>query len=234
VPPNGIVNNSYVQAEAPLAPGTVTAIYGSGLTSGMGGSPSEVPLPDAFQGTTILIGNQRAPIYFTSSGQLVVQLPAELQPNQTYSLLVSANGAVSVPQKVTIGSTTPGVVAFSDGRLIAQHADAHATLVSMAHPAKAGETLVMYLVGMGATNPPVKSGTAAPGTEPLARVVNMPVVTVDGSPAKVTYAGLTPFSVGLYQIDFTVPKGSKTGKVAVLITQNGTMANATMIPVVAK
>jgi uncharacterized protein (TIGR03437 family) len=135
---------------------------------------------------------------------------------------------------VTIGSTTPGVVAFSDGRLIAQHADAHATLVSMAHPAKAGETLVMYLVGMGATNPPVKSGTAAPGTEPLARVVNMPVVTVDGSPAKVTYAGLTPFSVGLYQIDFTVPKGSKTGKVAVLITQNGTMANATMIPVVAK
>lgn len=236
VPPNGTVNNSYVQSEAPLAPGTVTAIYGSGLTSGMGGSPPEVPLPDTFQGTSILIGNQRAPIYFTSSGQLVVQLPSELQPNQTYSLLVNVNGALSVPQSVTVGSTTPGVVAFSDGRLIAQHADAHATLVSTTHPAKAGETLVMYLVGMGATNPPVKSGTAAPGIEPLARVVNMnmPVVTVDGNPAKVTYAGLTPFSVGLYQIDFTVPKAARTGNLTVVIMQNGTVANATTLPVIAK
>jgi uncharacterized protein (TIGR03437 family) len=68
----------------------------------------------------------------------------------------------------------------------------------------------------------------------LARVVNSPVVTVDGNPAAVLYAGLTPFSVGLYQIDFTVPAGSKTGNLTVVVTQNGTLANTTTLPVVSK
>ncbi len=234
VPPNGAVNNLYSQAGAPLAPGTITAIYGSGLTSGAGGSPGKLPLVTSFQGTSVLIGGIPAPLYYTSAGQLNVQLPAELTPNQAYSMLVSVDGAISIPQNLIVGSTTPGVAAFPDGRLIAQHTDVKATLVDATAPAKAGETLVMYLDGMGATMPAVASGAAAPGAEPLARVVNTPEVTVDGAPAAIVYAGLTPFAVGLYQIDFTVPASAKTGNLNVVVTQNGVMANVTTIPVVSK
>lgn len=191
-----------------------------------------MPLVTDFQGTSVLIGGLLAPIYYTSAGQLNVQLPAELKPNQTYSMLVSVNNALSVPQNIIVGSTTPGVAAFPDGRLIAQHSDVGATLVDANHPAKAGETLVMYLDGMGATNPVVPSAAAAPGAEPLARVTETPQVTVDGETAAIVYAGLTPFSVGLYQIDFTIPKDAKTGNLTVVVTQNGTTANTTTIPVV--
>jgi uncharacterized protein (TIGR03437 family) len=232
VPPNGAVNNLYSQAGAPLAPGTITAIYGSGLTSGAGGSPGKLPLVNTFDGTSVLIGGRPAPLYYTSTGQLNVQLPPELTPNQTYSMLVSVDGAISIPQNVIAGTTTPGVAAFSDGRLIAQHSDVNATLVDSTAPAKAGETLVMYLDGMGATMPAVASGAAAPGVEPLARVVNTPEVTVDGTPAAIVYAGLTPFAVGLFQIDFTVPPSAKTGNLDVVVMQNGVAANATTLPVI--
>jgi uncharacterized protein (TIGR03437 family) len=55
---------------------------------------------------------------------------------------------------------------------------------------------------------------------------------VAGEPATLVYAGLTPFSVGLYQIDFTIPLDAKSGNLAVVVTQNGTTANTTTIPVV--
>ncbi len=68
-------------------------------------------------------------------------------------MLVSVDNAVSIPQNLVVGEATPGVAAFSDGTLIAQHLDVNATLVDANHPAKAGETLVIYLDGMGATDP---------------------------------------------------------------------------------
>jgi uncharacterized protein (TIGR03437 family) len=231
VAPNGTVNNLFVQPGAALAPGTIAAIYGSSMSGGLTGQPGQVPLITKFQGTSVVIGGRLAPFYYASDGQLDVQLPSELNPNQTYALVVTSNGAISVPQNVTVGSATPGVAAFPDGRLIAQHLDF--TFVDAGHPAKAGEILVMYLDGMGATNPPVPTGTAAP-SKPLAEVVTPAIVTVDGNPSVVVFAGLSPGAVGLYQIDFTVPTNAKTGNLNVVVTQNGTPANTTTIPVVAQ
>jgi len=231
VSPNGTVNNLFVQAGAPLAPGTIAAIYGSGLAAGPPGSPGQVPLPSNFQGTSVVVGGLNAPFYYASDGQLNVQLPAELNPNQTYALVVTANGQISTPQNITVGSATPGVAAFADGRLIAQHLDF--TLVDANHPAKAGETIVMYLDGMGPTNPAVPTGTAAPSS-PLAQVTNTATVLVDGNPANVFFAGLTPGAVGLYQIDFTIPGNARSGNLTVTVTQNGTPANSTTVPVVAQ
>ena len=87
--------------------------------------------------------------------------------------------------------------------MIAQHSDF--SLVAADHPAKPGEYLVMYLAGMGATNPTVPSGQPSPAVEPLARVMTQPAVTVDGQNAAIVYAGLTPGAAGLYQINFQVP-----------------------------
>jgi uncharacterized protein (TIGR03437 family) len=85
---------------------------------------------------------------------------------------------------------------------------------------------------MGATNPPVKSGNPAPGS-PLAMVPSKVVVTVDTQPAVVSFAGLTPGGIGLYQINFAVPPGAKTGNLDVVITQDGIPANATKLVVAA-
>ena len=71
-----------------------------------------------------------------------------------------------------------------------------------ASPAKQGEVVVIYLSGMGATSPAVKSGQPAPGGPNLAKAVVQPTVTLNGQAASVQFAGLSPGFVGLYQVNF--------------------------------
>ena len=224
---HGTLNNLYPQVGYPLAPGTIVAIYGSKLAT-TAASPGQVPLPASYQGSSVVVGGLAAPLYYVSDGQINAQLPVELQPNATYSVVASVNGSYSVPDTLTVTDATPGVAQFADGRLIAQHLNY--TLVDETHPAKAGETLIMYLGGLGATTPAVPTGTAASLTQ-LTPVVNPVTVTVDGNPAAIVFAGLTPGAIGLYQIDFTIPNNAKPGNLNVVVTQNGTTANTTTIPI---
>jgi uncharacterized protein (TIGR03437 family) len=167
-----------------------------------------------------------APIYYVSSGQINVELPANMPTGQQV-MLVSANGAYTLPQLIDIDPFQAGIAAYSDGsnNVIAQHADF--SYVTAAHPAKPGEVIIIYLAGLGATNPAVISGQPAPSAEPLARVANTPLVTVDGQNATVEFAGLAPGFVGLYQIDLQVPANARTGSLSLVVSQNGVPGNTT-------
>jgi uncharacterized protein (TIGR03437 family) len=222
---NGTLHNINPVVGGPLAPGTISQVYGSGL-AGTTVSPGVLPLPTTFNGTFMLIGGISAPLYYLSDGQLDVQIPSELAPNQQYAAIVSANGALTLPDQIDVVPAVPGVVAYGDGHTIAQHGLDY-SLVNAGHPAKPGEYLIMYLAGMGATNPSVPSGAISPA----APVTSQPTVTVDGQMAAVVYAGLTPGSAGLYQINFQVPANAQTGDLTVIVTQNGMAANTTKLPV---
>jgi minor extracellular serine protease Vpr len=63
--------------------------------------------------------------------------------------------------------------------------------------------------------------------EPLARVKNTPVVTVDGQSAPIEFAGLAPGFVGLFQIDLQVPGNATTGSVPLVVSPNGVAGNTT-------
>jgi uncharacterized protein (TIGR03437 family) len=187
-----------------------------------------LPLPTVFSGTELLTGGLNAPLYFVSRNQLTAQLPNELASNRSFVALVISNGLPSLPQEINLVSATPGTAATPDGRLIAQHADF--SLVDSSRPARPGEDIAVYLVGLGATTPPVPSGSPAPAN-PLARVTANVTVTVDGQSADVGFAGLTPGAIGLYQINFRVPPGAKAGNLDVVITQDGAVANAAKLTV---
>jgi uncharacterized protein (TIGR03437 family) len=221
---NGLLNNLFPQLGAAMAPGTVAALYGADLAT-LTQAPSTVPLPTTFQDTAVLIGGMEAPLFSISPGQVNVQIPAELAPNSSYQVLASVAGAVSVPERIFLSPVQPGLAAFPDGRVIAQHLDF--TLVDSARPAVPGEVIVLYLVGMGETTPRV--GTGQPS--PLAPVNAQPQVTVDGRPATVLYAGLTPGGIGLYQINVQLPADAPGGEVRLQVSQGGVEANAVMVPV---
>jgi uncharacterized protein (TIGR03437 family) len=186
-------------------------------------------LPISFSGTTVLIGGLSAPLYYVSDGQLNVQIPSELPANQQYPILVTVNGAVTLPDQLDMVTLQPGVDASTTGTIVAQHG-ADFSLVTAASPAKPGETIVIYLLGMGATNPPVASGQPAP-SNPLAMVTAQPTITVGGQSAHVDFAGLTPGFAGLYQVDFAVPTTASAGNLPVVISQNGVVTNSTTLPV---
>jgi uncharacterized protein (TIGR03437 family) len=238
VAPGGTLNNLNPVVGAGLAPGTIAQVYGTGLAPATV-STGAAPLPTTFNNTFALVGPAQAPLYFLSSGQINIQIPNEATATQQLPIVLSVNNALTLPQMLDIVLTAPGVLSADDGanppnvqngaHIIAQHS-ADFSLVSSSNPAKPGEYLIMYLVGLGATNPSVASGAATPAS-PLHPVTVQPIVTVGSQPSTVAFAGLSPFFVGLYQINFQVPSGLSSGELEVDVTQNGVAANPTKLPV---
>jgi uncharacterized protein (TIGR03437 family) len=222
--PNGLVHNLNPQRGAPVAPGTVAAVFGSDLAS-VTQSPGVIPLPTSFAETSILVGGVEAPLYFLSNGQVNIQVPSELRPNQSYQVIVSANGALSVPERIAVTPVQPGVAAFADGRVIAQHADF--SLVDASRPARPDEVILLYLAGLGETTPRVATGQLSPA----AQLVTPATVTVDGRPATIHYAGLTPGGIGLYQINVQIPADAPDGDLPLVVRQGDIEANTVTVPV---
>jgi uncharacterized protein (TIGR03437 family) len=210
-----------------LAPGNVGQVFGTNMAS-VAQAPGVIPLLNQFSGTFMLIGAIQVPLYYVSPGQLDIQVPAELVPNQQYTAIVSANGALSLPELITIVPEQPGVAANANGTVIAQHAVDY-SLVTAAHPAAPGEPLIIYLAGLGATNPTVADGQPTPNQ--LVPCVVQPTVMVDNQPAAVAYAGLTPGGIGLYQINFTVPSNANAGNLSLVVMQAGLPSNSSTLPV---
>ncbi|MGH9723300.1 MAG: putative Ig domain-containing protein, partial [Bryobacteraceae bacterium] len=224
---NATLNNLHPQAGAPLAPGTVVQLFGTDLAPSIGG-PSTVPLPTTFNGTRIIVGGAEAPLFYLSPGQLNAQLPNELEAGKEYSILVAAGNGFSQPDTIVTAAAQPGVAAFSNGVLIAQHS-ADFTLITDDSPARAGEVITIYLVGMGATNPPVASAQPAPSPPATART--QPVVTIGDRTAELFFAGLNPGGVGLYQINLRIPAGLAAGDYDVVVKQGDAQSNTTTLTV---
>ena len=225
---NGVLLPFHSQIGGALSPGTVVSIYGSNL-AGLQAQADSTPLPTAMHGVSVLIGGIPAPLFYVSAAQINAQVPFELDPSKQYQVVVNANGALTAPQTIQLSPTTPGLAAFPDGSVIAQHW-VDSSPVSAASPARPGEYLVLYLVGMGQTDYPVASGAASPGN-PLAWVTSPPVVTLGGNPTPTAYAGLTPGLVGLYQIDLQVPDVPVDGNLTLTVSQGGVTSNTTIAPV---
>jgi uncharacterized protein (TIGR03437 family) len=217
--------NAFTHASGPMAPGTVTEMYGAGMAAGT--VISKLPLTSNIKGTSVLFGNRQPALFFVSPGQLDIQTPPELTPGRQYNVIVNANGALTLPDVVTLNAVQPDVGSFMDGsvsRALVQHANGK--LVKTTNPAKPSEVLVLYVLGMGATSPVVGSGQQTPGAS---KVTNEATITVNGEKVKIDYAGLTPFAIGLYQINFHVPKDAKSGNLDLVVTQNGVVSNTTKL-----
>jgi uncharacterized protein (TIGR03437 family) len=135
---------------------------------------------------------------------------------------VTRDGNISVPQSLAVAAAQPGVFATNQagsGQGVILKADG-VTIAQPATPAKVGEALTIYCTGLGAVSPSVASGVPAP-TSPLSRTVNPVTVTIGGQTAMVLFAGLTPGSAGLYQVNAVVPAGVSGDTVPVVMSVSG-------------
>ena len=94
-------------------------------------------------------------------------------------------------------------------------------LNSSSNPAKDGALLIAYLTGAGAVSPKVADGMPAPSSPP-STVTSTVTATIDSQPAKVSFAGLAPDFVGLWQVDVIVPAGLAQGPVCPTRWKTGT------------
>jgi uncharacterized protein (TIGR03437 family) len=82
--------------------------------------------------------------------------------------------------------------------------------VTVSNPIHRGDDLIIYVTGLGRTNPEIPVGSRAP-FEPLAQVLDTPKITLGGVALPVSFAGLTPGLVGVYQVNLLVPRSVPTG-----------------------
>lgn len=161
--------------------------------------PSDLAIPNPLAGSAAL---QTTQVTISENGT----------PSQAFLVFPSAvNGHILTTCDTTAGNPTAAcspVITHADG-----------TLVSSTAPAKVGEIVVMYALGLGATSPLVPEGQATPVPAPTTTTqfglsfdyANplglLPSSSLASAPAlrpSVSFAGLTPGEVGLYQINFTV------------------------------
>jgi uncharacterized protein (TIGR03437 family) len=104
-------------------------------------------------------------------------------------------------------------------------------LVTPTNPLHANDIVSVYLTGMGATVPAVDAGLPAP-VSPLAWTTVQPTLTLGGHQRNVSYAGLAPGNVGVYQINATVPYGVPEGLSIPLVIDQGSGATQLNVRVV--
>jgi uncharacterized protein (TIGR03437 family) len=220
--PGGVVNNATFAREDQLGRGTIAAVFGEQFLFTDPVAATSLPLQQTLGGVRVLVNGAAAPVYFVSYGQINFQIPFDAAEGLA-TVVVESGGQRSNPVAVPIANRAPRVLRLGIGDygiLVNQDGTfplpASAGLGSAARPARAGDTLVIYAIGLGPTNPVVASGAAAPSS-PLARVEPTPSVIIGSTSISQNeaitplFVGLTPGFVGLYQINVTLPVSVERG-----------------------
>jgi uncharacterized protein (TIGR03437 family) len=155
------------------------------------------------------------PLEFVSPSQINAVVPFGIPVNGVQQLLVSQNGAYSLPETVVVAAANPAVFTLSQsgqgsGAIQVVKADGTTFVAGANQPASVGDALVIYCTGLGAVSPGVPDGAAAPLGQ-LSYTVNPVTVTIGGQSAQVLFAGLTPGYAGLYQVNVIGPGGIGSG-----------------------
>ncbi|HWF10618.1 MAG TPA: hypothetical protein VG297_19255, partial [Bryobacteraceae bacterium] len=227
---SGVVNAASGALAVPgrIAPGEIVAIYGSGLMTGSPVPASSIPLSTTLGATELVIGGQPVPLYYASSGQINGEIPQNLNPNASYQLVIARGNTRSVPTLLTVAQYDPAIFTM-DSSGSGQGAVEIAGTVIVAAPASGGgrpvqsgtEYLTIFCTGLGAVagpngEAPPADGAAAP-LDILYRTKAPVSVTIGGADVPVSFSGLTPGVVALYQVNVAVPAGVQTGDAVPLV-----------------
>ncbi len=231
-----------VPAVTTLTTGGIASLFGSGFGAGSAyqqvgtGDLVNGAVPTNFKGICVELSGIKAPIFGASDTQVNFQVPSVSASSASVQVLINcgtANQVSSAGITATITAASPEFFYFvgnANGNNPVAATDA-ITNVGIAavtlfpgsgyQPAQAGEYITVYGTGFGATNPAVAPGVFPPA---LAQATGAVQVFLNGQAlpaANILYAGITPSSPGLYQLDFQIPPGAPNGDLSLVIQIGG-------------
>jgi uncharacterized protein (TIGR03437 family) len=212
----GALNNGTFAIGEALAQGDIVALFGTQFLFDAPQLASGLPLLTTLDGVQVLVNGKAAPLYYASAGQINFEVPIDASTGDG-TVQVVRNGQAGNLIYVNIQSQEPRFILLNGGPY-AIMTEPDGTLTGIpSNPVKIGDTIVIYAVGLGPTTVPVPSGTASP-VSPLARVPGTTKVCFGTETpffqapcATAAFSGLTPYYVGLYQVNVTIPSGITTG-----------------------
>jgi uncharacterized protein (TIGR03437 family) len=209
IAPGGIVSVNGLSAT--IQPGSWVSIFGSNLAAATAIWNGD--FPTSLARTSVIVDNKPAYLWFVSPGQINLEAPNDTATGVVNVVVKTSFGSASAT--VTLGQYAPAFNLFNTKYATAivptpgipGNSGAGYDLIGPAgaftfstRPVKAGETLLLYGVGFGPTNPAVSAGKAFSGAAPS---VSPPQIAIGGVPATVTFAGVV--AAGLFQFNVIVP-----------------------------
>jgi uncharacterized protein (TIGR03437 family) len=206
-----------------LATGGLVTIFGQGLATGIG-QATAFPLPFSLSGTSVALNGTPMAMTYASPTQINAVLPPDALGAATLRV-TTASGSGDTPVNIT--DTAPAIFPSAITH-------ANGALVSASAPVIPGETLEIYMTGLGRVDGTLATGQPAPAS-PLLHVL-APVVVQIGDTMQLPpdFAGLTPGLAGVYQVNVVVPQNLPARTYPLRVTVQGNPSNSQNIQVQAR
>lgn len=215
ISPGGVVNAASYRPE--LAPGALASVFGANLAAGAAFFTS-FPWPSNVAGVQVKLNGVATPLLMVSDRQINFLIPLGAAVGDA-EVVVSTPLGSSAAAGVTIQPTAPGIFFDAASGVGAVVVSGRSELTSE-RPAGPGDYLEIYATGLGAVD-------AAGGS--LRRTLLAPRVLLGGREAEVSYSGLAPGYLGLYQVNARVPEGLPAGLQPLLLEIGGRRSNQVLV-----
>lgn len=207
-----------------LASGGLLAVTGRNLCPYESTAPATGAMMDA-SGSYLTLGGMRLGLLYAGADQINAQIPFSFVG--TGNLVVTnSNGSNQIA--ISVAATAPVIFRNPDGsgNALAMHADG--SMVNLAAPAAAGETITLLLTGLGAVTGAVTAGTLPAAPVPV--LAHMQVV-LGGVVVDAVHAVLRADLIGVYEVAVVVPQGLGRGVINIHVTADGVPGEYTLLPV---
>jgi uncharacterized protein (TIGR03437 family) len=239
---SGVVTAGDFGAFGSVAPGSWIEIYGTNLAATTGQWASSnfngANAPTTLDGVSVTVGGQAAFVDYVSPTQVNVEVPSGVATGSQPLVLSTASGK-SPAYSVKVNATEPGFWAPPNFKIGgnqyvgAQSSDFKNYILPTgavsgltSQPASPGDTIILYGVGFGTVTPNTPAGQIVSGQTALTSKLE---ISFGGVPSpQISYAGLAPNYVGLYQFDVVVPTVPPGNAVPVTFTLGGVSGTQTL------
>jgi uncharacterized protein (TIGR03437 family) len=184
------------------------------------------------------VNGQAVPLYYIGPGQIDFEVPIDASLGDG-TVQVVRNGQAGNLAYINIKDRAPHFLLLNGGPYAIMTSATPDLTGIPSHPAKAGDALVIYTIGLGPTSPSVPSGTASPSPPDQLATVTPATQVCFGVPtpffpapcATPFFVGLSPGFVGLYQINVFIPQDVPSGNTPLYFLVNGVPSDTVQLAV---
>ncbi len=178
------------------------------------------PWPTTLGNATVTVGGVAAPLYSVgtvgSTQQITFQVPCDAQVSSGTPVAINVGGGTA-SAIMPVVSATPGIfqTPLTDGTFSAVIVRPDGSFASIQNPARRGETVRVYVTGLGPAAPSVSTGALPiPGSDAL--LLGQIIIGVNNAGARIITSRVAPNLIGVSEIAFQVPNDAPTGTAVVL------------------
>ncbi|MEO7649015.1 MAG: hypothetical protein ABIZ80_00980, partial [Bryobacteraceae bacterium] len=239
--PLTVANAAHLQASAPVAPGAIVSLFGSGLSDGEA-KATETEWPAALAEREVVVNDEiRAAIASVSPVQFNLQVPSSSPLGlQRIAIRIPDTSELIAGGNLLVAAASPGFYSTTnDGRGQGVVLNQDGTANGPSNPAAKGSIIQLFGTGQGQVTPPVPDGTPAPADSPVNTVATPTAdantciskqpavcVAIGSTFGEIQFSGLAPGVIGVWQIKVKIPANALTGNaIPVRAVINATPSN---------